>query len=1263
MTRLPDYPFALSYGPDDDRLHNFYIPALERSVTYRRTAGFFSSSALAIAATGVARLIQNGGTMHLLCGAKLSEQDVEAIKRGKSLEAQVGDIMAQSLEEHLAGSDMEKRLEVLAWLISVGRLEIRVVLRKGSDGQPLPAPEAYDYYHPKEGIFEDSEGNQLAFSGSSNESAHGWKHNYETFHVFTTWDRQAGDDVIHAAPYYITPVERRFEELWNAGETSEWISLDIPEAARQKLLDFHPSSPPTRDPLERPPDIETPDSASDEPRKHWDQLVCQFLREAPYLANSKRLGVETSPVTPWPHQDRVVDSVVGSYPKSFLFCDEVGLGKTIEVTLAFRQLLISGRVQRSLFLVPASIVKQWQEEIWEKCALNIPRYERGRLRDVFDREVSVSGSMPWNSVDHLIVSSQLAKRRARQEELLEADPWDLIVVDEAHHARRMDFSDDDYRPNRLLQLLEGRRNQPGLRDRTDCLYLLTATPMQVHPVEVWDLLRLVGLGGRWGAVQRNFLGFFETLREAGSDRDWDFLLDMVEDNLATGGQIDPHFESLAKERLGPVEWDMIKNLPDSGRRQATIRQLSSEGQKVLDEFLRQHTPVQRYIWRNTRNLLHQYRERGLLKERVPRRDPQNQWIPMTQEERDLYERIEDYISNFFQKYEAERKGLGFVMAVYRRRLTSSFYAITRSLERRLDFLQGQDDPLAGLTDEDVEQEELDLDISDTLSEEAQALFTAEIEYVEDFLRDLRRLRTDSKLEFLKARLRELFAERDTVILFTQYTDTMDYLREELRQVYGDSVGCYSGRGGEVWDGAAWVPTNKEQIKESFRQGNPIKILICTESASEGLNMQTCGVLINYDMPWNPMRVEQRIGRIDRIGQRYDVVWVRNYFYEDTVEAKVYTRLSDRIDWFEHVVGKLQPILHQVGKTIERVAMRKGDERQRLLDEEIEEIRNQLDEQRTTALDIDAFAEPSLEAPTQESSHVSLADLEKRLTGARALGASFSPMPEGEGSYDLIWKGTARRVTFEPDVFDKQPYSTELITYGNPLLGALLDEVGRPPSSDEPTGIALLRERSIVPLSTFTVKHESNVTIIHGIEQYERALQASHERWSDDDQSIAYDLHQEAQDSAIAQLIDLKKSQWETQSRALLEEARIILIRSALIRSVLSERAGLFDQVQGPVLGSEAVPQLARDLGKPYPGLAKILGGERLNVTQTHPFYEEIYNKQSNVLQRRLNSLKDWGMDVLKRWKKLNDDRNRSMPSGEDRTSQIEAVWLKAEEPH
>src|SRR5205814_7776401 len=128
--------------------------------------------------------------------------------------------------------------------------------------------------------------------------------------------------------------------------------------------------------------------------------------------------------------------------------------------------------------------------------------------------------------------------------------------------------------------------------------------------------------------------------------------------------------------------------------------------------------------------------------------------------------------------------------------------------------------------------------------------------------------------------------------------------------------CYSGRGGELRGNAGdWRRISREQAKGKFRRGEA-DVLLCTDAAAEGLNFQFCGALVNYDMPWNPMRVEQRIGRIDRLGQRFSNIRIINLHYADTVEADVYQALRSRISIFENVVGGLQPILTKLPKLIE-----------------------------------------------------------------------------------------------------------------------------------------------------------------------------------------------------------------------------------------------------------------------------------------------------------------------------------------------------------
>ena len=201
---------------------------------------------------------------------------------------------------------------------------------------------------------------------------------------------------------------------------------------------------------------------------------------------------------------------------------------------------------------------------------------------------------------------------------------------------------------------------------------------------------------------------------------------------------------------------------------------------------------------------------------------------------------------------------------------------------------------------------------------SQALAFEERGEIERLLERIRALPPDSKLARLTETLDELLRDGyRQVMVFTQYTDTMDFLRGVLRARGGLRLLCFSGRGGEIPAGRGgdeWRRIDREQVKRRFRDGDA-DLLLCTDAAAEGLNFQFCGALVNYDMPWNPMRVEQRIGRIDRVGQRHAIIRVVNLHYEGTVETAVYLALRRRIGLFQQVVGRLQPILAQMPKAI------------------------------------------------------------------------------------------------------------------------------------------------------------------------------------------------------------------------------------------------------------------------------------------------------------------------------------------------------------
>ena len=756
--------------------------------------------------------------------------------------------------------------------------------------------------------------------------------------------------------------------------------------------------------------------------------------------------------------------------------------------------------------------------------------------------------------------------------------------------------------------------------------------MQVHPLEVWDLLKLLGLAGRWGASEQNFLRFFEEVRSPFGQRDWSFLVEMMKDFLEAGGQIDPAFADKASTALGPVTWNKVQTLVDTFKSRAIIQELEPDARHVLDKMVRHHTPVRTFVWRNGRDLLHRYRERGILKERVPTREPFNEWIDFKPDEQVLYDRIEEYISQFYRKYEAQRKGLGFVMTVYRRRLTSSFHAARLSLERRREFLRGVVET-HGLTDEDLEQDELGMDIGNDFETQDFLARDAELEYLDDFLSDLHSLAIDSKLEFLKRQLAEIFQTHDSAILFTQYTDTMDYLRDSLRSVYGSSVACYSGRGGESWDGERWIIRKKEEIKEEFRTGDTIQILLCTESASEGLNLQTCGVLINYDMPWNPMRVEQRIGRIDRIGQKYDVVHIHNYFFRDTVEAVVYDRLSDRIDWFEHVVGNLQPILHDVGRAISKLAMMERHERDQKLEPTLAEIRKQADGRDENQLDLDALVDETVATSSGPESPVTLSEIEQAFLTSDLTRSRFWPHPSISGAYWLDYGGSPRAVTFRSAVFDQHPYTVELMTYGNPTFDGLLDEVAgsdlqaaKDVEGGAIGGAILLRDTVYPPVAVCVVKNQGDLAQVATMSAYQKAAVEHETKWTADDRGRARAILDQARADLDESAALLEQETVEAKRRALRDEARRILFQGA---HILEVQEGFFTGI-----GETAVDRLCRKRPVPYRGLRSILVGDVPAVSVEDTYREQLARKPTSTLSQMMGRLSQRGVEVLRDYAEL-----------------------------
>ncbi|MCH9053720.1 MAG: DEAD/DEAH box helicase, partial [Proteobacteria bacterium] len=434
---------------------------------------------------------------------------------------------------------------------------------------------------------------------------------------------------------------------------------------------------------------------------------------------------------------------------------------------------------------------------------------------------------------------------------------------------------------------------------------------QVDPVEVWDLLHLLGLPQEW--TPEAFRQFFDLAAHPNpSHADFERMAMLFRATGQLYGQIEP--EQIIRFVPGGSEFKaekLLKALCDPAM--TPRRQLETDEREVALKIMRANTPVARLVSRHTRELLRRYYKAGKITMRIADREVEDVFIDLSDAERTLYEAVEDYISTTYNRADPDRRNaVGFVMTIYRRRLASSFYALAQTLEDRLRKVTHWDEEDA--FDDEIADDLMDAD--ETAEAKHETLAVEENAEIETLLGRIRELPIDTKTGKLKTILREL---RDggfsQVMIFTQYTDTMDFLRRELADEFGVRMMCFSGRGGEILSSdGSWTVVSRDLVKKRFRDGDA-EWLICTDAAAEGLNFQFCGALVNYDMPWNPMKVEQRIGRIDRLGQEYETIRIVNLHYNNTVETDVYIALRQRINLFTTFVGKLQPIFAKLPSRI------------------------------------------------------------------------------------------------------------------------------------------------------------------------------------------------------------------------------------------------------------------------------------------------------------------------------------------------------------
>ncbi|MEM3380924.1 MAG: helicase-related protein, partial [Candidatus Bathyarchaeia archaeon] len=881
----------------------FYIPVLKESVAYDRATGYFSIDALVHAASGVAGLISNGGRMRLILGAHdVPEELWEAYKMGMVSGRDVVDEVARQVAmglEKIEDVLVKRRLEALAWMFHQNILEVKIVLPRhlymGETG----------IFHYKILIFRDREGNIIAAEGSANETEPAYTVNGERIVVFYSWrngDKERVADLVES-----------FERIWKA-DHPDFEVFNLPEAVYRAIVKFSPKEAPKVDVQ----DVET------KPILRGILPAVRFARILPKIRCFAHMGL--GPVRLFPHQVRAVNLARERYPFRILFADEVGLGKTIEAGACIKLLWMTGYVRRVLVLAPKNVTRQWWDELRGKFGLPARLLRPGKPNFLVapdGEEFPVYGN-PFDAADLIVASWHYVRgRRGSDPELFKAKPFDLVLIDEAHAARitRSEFASPT--PTRLYELAM------ALSSLVPHVFLLTATPLQLSELEMLDLLRILGLGGPW-VHEDAFRKCYTTLNTSPTKRGerWLDLFDLISWFARTYLE-ERHREAVIYGFLKSADAKELLEIINSGDRDAFkvfLRRLDSSMLDCLDRVFKGLMPTSWFMVRNTRDRL---KKEGY---KFPERLIENFDVVLDKEHATLLDELDDYLTNYYDKYVSflkrdERRGFGLIRSIYHQRFVSSFASAYHTVKRRREaleaLLEGDEKRLHKLAEdiledaiEDIDEDEF-LETMRAVVEQARGLVDRELDKLKALENRLvvyseaASAGADPKLRAIRAVIEKLLSEGRKILVFSKFTDTVDIVRDFISQWLGrGKIGTYTGRGGEIWDSnrKCWRICDKEVVSRSLE--DKLDVLVCSDAASEGLNLQAASAIVNVDMPWNPAKVEQRIGRTDRIGQTADVVRVVNVWYPDTYEAKMYQVLFKRHHIWWIIVGPASGIIAQ-----------------------------------------------------------------------------------------------------------------------------------------------------------------------------------------------------------------------------------------------------------------------------------------------------------------------------------------------------------------
>jgi superfamily II DNA or RNA helicase/DNA-binding PadR family transcriptional regulator len=590
-------------------------------------------------------------------------------------------------------------------------------------------------------------------------------------------------------------------------------------------------------------------------------------------------GLSSARIEPQLHQVFVAHRVAQKLQPRMILADEVGLGKTIEAGLIVKELRARELIDRVLIVVPASLQLQWQSELRSKF-----NEEFEILDGAAVQYLGRGGRNPWMARPNVICSLPFAANPKRAEQIIEAE-WDMVIFDEAHRVRRHRQGASKTRATQAYRLAD------ELKELVNGLLLLTATPMQLDPFELYSLIELVEPG------------LFPSYRSYDSLRAYLPRLNALMKDLKSWNALSD------AERAESVSSNaaILGELGVRAAEAAAVLAREEGRERLMDGLVDKH-PIAGALVRNRKA------EVGGFTSREARKVP----VTLEDEELALYEDVAAYLRDGYNRALAQKNNaLGFLMVGYQKMLASSSYAVRQSFRRRIEKLKARPKS-SGTRSKPPSDSHLDElrdaeEITQVLTElEDSAVDPAglveEISQLQDLVDRLGGVR-DSKAQVLLTALDGIFTDhpREKVVVFTTFIQTQRYLAATLRH-NGYTVAEFNGQ---------MSLDEKEEAVRGFKASD--QILISTEAGGEGRNFQFCHLMVNYDLPWNPMLIEQRIGRLDRIGQKKPVL-IYNLFCVGTVEERVIEVLERRIGLFEESVGSLDPILGEVERDIERLVL-------------------------------------------------------------------------------------------------------------------------------------------------------------------------------------------------------------------------------------------------------------------------------------------------------------------------------------------------------